>query len=498
MSTQPKETYGLNLVPARAHVAQRPCPGCLAHACKAKRTYDGGLVDESEEPARRRQARALIGARLARGRGCVEAASSPRLLLAEHRGPSGAQEGGRADEEQQHDEEGVEVEQRRLRPRQAASAPRWVGWSGVLLRGAHHAAGCLARWRASSASLRERWRSGRSALFNTKTASFRCQVARCVGSFSARKMPSTEIPSEDAALLRLQRYARRRHQRLRARRIDLAVVASPYGKQRLLLPSKPAKNLLRRNERACLIIQSHARARAAWRAAGGGAIEGSADIADEAASFWRQWLSTAGAEPSGNGWNGNGLPDDPQETLQLQLPLSLPHGGAGLTAAALDACTYAIRDELCALLALRREQLHVSCPSEAAKGGTGGGSGATTLVQLELSAANDHPSVGPSQAALTLANLVGGDLNRFQPTSMPPRMVGAGRRLAPSEVRRDRAAPPRHAATLPHAATLVTMHAHSHPASPNLDAGSRRGAPQQVWRQPERVAPRVHRVVAPC
>ena len=143
MSTQPKETYGLNLVPARAHVAQRPCPGCLAHACKAKRTYDGGLVDESEEPARRRQARALIGARLARGRGCVEAASSPRLLLAEHRGPSGAQEGGRADEEQQHDEEGVEVEQRRLRPRQAASAPRWVGWSGVLLRGAHHAAGCL-------------------------------------------------------------------------------------------------------------------------------------------------------------------------------------------------------------------------------------------------------------------------------------------------------------------------------------------------------------------
>jgi len=44
----------------------------------------------------------------------VEAAISPRLLLAEHRWPSGAQEGGRADEEQQYDEEGVEVEQRRL------------------------------------------------------------------------------------------------------------------------------------------------------------------------------------------------------------------------------------------------------------------------------------------------------------------------------------------------------------------------------------------------
>ena len=44
----------------------------------------------------------------------MEAAISPRLLLAEHRWPSGAQEGGRADEEQQYDEEGVEVEQRRL------------------------------------------------------------------------------------------------------------------------------------------------------------------------------------------------------------------------------------------------------------------------------------------------------------------------------------------------------------------------------------------------
>ena len=429
----------------------------------------------------------------------MEAASSPRLLLAEHRGPSGAQEGGRADEEQQHDEEGVEVEQRRLRPRQAASAPRWVGWSGVLLRGAHHAAGCLGALARKFCKLERKVEKRTQCAIQHKNCKFPLPGrALCWKFFLCEKMPSTEIPSEDAALLRLQRYARRRHQRLRARRIDLAVVASPYGKQRLLLPSKPAKNLLRRNERACLIIQSHARARAAWRAAGGGAIEGSADIADEAASFWRQWLSTAGAEPSGNGWNGNGLPDDPQETLQLQLPLSLPHGGAGLTAAALDACTYAIRDELCALLALRREQLHVSCPSEAAKGGTGGGSGATTLVQLELSAANDHPSVGPSQAALTLANLVGGDLNRFQPTSMPPRMVGAGRRLTPSEVRRDRAAPPRHAATLPHAATLVTMHPHSHAASPNLDAGSRRGAPQQVWRQPERVAPRVHRVVAPC
>ena len=181
MSTQPKETYGLNLVPARAHVAQRPCPGCLAHACKAKRTYDGGLVDESEEPARRRQARALIGARLARGRGCVEAASSPRLLLAEHRGPSGAQEGGRADEEQQHDEEGVEVEQRRLRPRQAASAPRWVGWSGVLLRGAHHAAGCLQRAGAQVLhALQRRWRSGRNAFFNTKTASIPRARSRAV------------------------------------------------------------------------------------------------------------------------------------------------------------------------------------------------------------------------------------------------------------------------------------------------------------------------------
>ena len=283
---------------------------------------------------------------------------------------------------------------------------------------------------------------------------------------------STERASEDAALLRLQRYARRRHRRLRARRIDLAIVPSPYGEQRLLVPSKPAKNLLRRNERACLVIQSHARARAAWRAAGGGAS--SADIVDEAASFWRQWLSTAGAEPSGNGSSSNGLPDDPQETLQLQLPLLLPHGGAGLTAAALDAFTYAVRDELCALLALRREQLHVSCPSGASAGVTGVGSGATT-VQLDLSAANEHPSVGPSQAALTLANLVGGDLNRFKPTSMPPQMIGAGRRLTSSEVRRDRAALPRHAATL---TTLQpSPQPHSHAASPDLDVGSRRGAP---------------------
>ena len=251
---------------------------------------------------------------------------------------------------------------------------------------------------------------------------------------------STESMSEEAALLRLQHYAHRRHQRLRSRRIDLAVVPSPYGEQKLLVPSKPAKNLLRRNERACLIIQSHARARAAQRTAGGGVR--SAVIADEAASFWRQWLSTAGAEPSGSGSSGNGLPDDPQETLRLQLPLALPHGGAGLAAASLDAFTHAVRDELCALLALRREQLHVTCPSDAALGGTGGGSGAVTMVQLQLSAASTHPSVGPSQAALTLANLVGGDLNRFQPTSMPPQMVGAGRRLTTSEVRRDRAARP--------------------------------------------------------
>ena len=73
---------------------------------------------------------------------------------------------------------------------------------------------------------------------------------------------ATERADEDAALLRLQRYARRRHQRLRSRRVDLpVVVASPYGEQRLLVPSKPVKNLLRRNERACRIIQSHARAR---------------------------------------------------------------------------------------------------------------------------------------------------------------------------------------------------------------------------------------------
>ena len=226
---------------------------------------------------------------------------------------------------------------------------------------------------------------------------------------------ATERASEDAALLRLQRYARRRHQRLRSRRVDLpVVVASPYGEQRLLVPSRPVKNLLRRNERACLIIQSHARARAAWRAAGGGAR--SADVADEAVSFWRQWLSTAGAEPSDNGWSdGNGLPDNPQEALLLQLPLSLPHGGAAMTAAARDALTLAVRDELRALLALRREQLHVSCPSGAAAGGTRSGSRATTLVQLDLTAADGHPSVSPSQAALTLANLVGGDLNPHRP-----------------------------------------------------------------------------------
>ena len=219
------------------------------------------------------------------------------------------------------------------------------------------------------------------------------------------------------------------------------------------MPSKPVKNLLRRNERACLIIQSHARARAAWRAGGGGAR--SADVADEAVSFWRQWLSTAGAEPSDSGWSdGNGLPDDPQEALQLQLPLSLPHGRAGMTAAARDALTLAVRDELCALLALRREQLHVSCPSGAAAGGARGGSGATTLVQLDLTPADDHPSVSPSQAALTLANLVGGDLNPHRPTSMPPQMIGNDRRLTSSEVRRDLAAlqpsphcNPRHAAT---------------------------------------------------
>ena len=286
---------------------------------------------------------------------------------------------------------------------------------------------------------------------------------------AAHEMPSpplethsTESMSEEAALLRLQHYAHRRHQRLRSRRIDLAVVPSPYGEQRLLVPSKPSKNLLRRNERACLIIQSHARARAAQRTAGGGVR--SAVIADEEASFWRQWLSSAGAEPSGSGSSGNGLPDDPQETLRLQLPLALPHGGAGLAAAAIDAFTHAVRDELCALLALRREQLHVTCPSDAALGGTGGGSGAVTMVQLQLSAASTHPSVGPSQAALTLANLVGGDLNRFQPTSMPPQMVGAGRRLTSSEVRRDRAATPRHAATLatlqtsPHCSPIITRH----------------------------------------
>ena len=139
MSTQPKDTYGLNLVPARARTLLRGHVRAAWRMRARKRTYDGSLVDESEEPAHRRQAPALIRARLARGRGCVEAESSPRLLLEKHRGPSGAQEGGRADEEQQHDEEGVEVEQRRLRPRQAASAPRWVGWSGVLVRGAHHA-----------------------------------------------------------------------------------------------------------------------------------------------------------------------------------------------------------------------------------------------------------------------------------------------------------------------------------------------------------------------
>ena len=249
-----------------------------------------------------------------------------------------------------------------------------------------------------------------------------------------------ERASEDAALLRLQRYARRRHQRLRSRRVDQpAVVASPYGEQRLLVPSKPVKNLLRRNERACLIIQSHARARAAWRAGGGGPR--SADVADEAVSFWKQWLSTAGAEPSDSGWSdSNGLPDDPQEALQLQLPLSLPPGRATMTAAARDALALAVRDELCALLALRQEQLHVSCPAGAAAGGARGGGGATTLVQLDLTPADDHPSVSPSQAALTLANLVGGDLNPHRPTSMPPQMIGNDRRLTSSEVRPDLAA----------------------------------------------------------
>ena len=49
MSTQPKDTYGLNLVPAtRAHVAQRLCMSGLPGA---RRTYDGSLVDETEEPA---------------------------------------------------------------------------------------------------------------------------------------------------------------------------------------------------------------------------------------------------------------------------------------------------------------------------------------------------------------------------------------------------------------------------------------------------------------
>ena len=251
---------------------------------------------------------------------------------------------------------------------------------------------------------------------------------------------ATERASEDAALLRLQRYARRRHQRLRSRRVDQpAVVASPYGEQRLLVPSKPVKNLLRRNERACLIIQSHARARAAWRAGGGGPR--SADVADEAVSFWKQWLSTAGAEPSDSGWSdSNGLPDDPQEALQLQLPLSLPPGRATMTAAARDALALAVRDELCALLALRQEQLHVSCPSGAAAGGARGGGGKSTLVQLDLLPADDHPSVSPSQAALTLANLVGGDLNPHRPTSMPPQMIGNDRRLTSSEVRPDLAA----------------------------------------------------------
>ena len=65
-----------------------------------------------------------------------------------------------------------------------------------------------------------------------------------------------------------------------------------------------------------------------------------------------------------------------------------------MTAAARDALALAVRDELCALLALRQEQLHVSCPSGAAAGGARGG-GKSTLVQLALLPADDHPSVSP-------------------------------------------------------------------------------------------------------
>jgi len=236
--------------------------------------------------------------------------------------------------------------------------------------------------------------------------------------------PTFEVkqdPREADALHRLQRFARRRHRRLQARRAQLAPLSLPDDERApLLVPPTPAKNLLKRQERAALVIQSYARAGAVRRqAAELAAVSGVAaaapkiSINEESAAGWRAWLERAGRPD--NAGDENGLPDDPFEPLRLQLALRLPHGGAALAGGGmvLGGFMEAAGDELCALLGLGREQLRVTRVSR----------GDPTVLHFELHAGMLRAAavgVSPAQAALTLAQLVAGEAPGKRPPYAPP------------------------------------------------------------------------------
>ena len=230
-------------------------------------------------------------------------------------------------------------------------------------------------------------------------------------------------PREAEALLRLQRFARRRHRRLQARRGQLAQLRLPDDERArppLLVPPTPAKNLLKRQERAALVIQSYARARAVRRqaaelAAVSGVVVAAPKISinEESAAGWRAWLERAGRPD--NAGDENGLPDDPFEPLRLQLALRLPHGGAALSAGGmvLGGFMEAVGDELCALLGLGREQLRVTRVTR----------GDPAVLHFELHAGVLRAAavgVSPAQAALTLAQIVAGEAPGKRPPHAPP------------------------------------------------------------------------------
>ena len=80
--TQPKDTYGLNLVPERARTCERlvAWDAWRMHV----RTDDRCLVDQTEEPGHGGRGQRRLKTRPQRGRRGVDEASSPGLLLAEH------------------------------------------------------------------------------------------------------------------------------------------------------------------------------------------------------------------------------------------------------------------------------------------------------------------------------------------------------------------------------------------------------------------------------